>query len=276
MIPLLVVAGAMSAGSVISGAIGASQARKQQQEASAKVENYLNEIRNLSRDQLAQVMQAKEAWEQTFGSIRDNLVNYYQNLNPNSEGARRVQILEQNYSTMSDRLNSELASRGLATSGIATQANTALLADLASKRADAQYSVKGDIAKTQSEFYRGIAMPEQRALDYKEMQATQNLARAGYAGMDYFQQQANRSEASANAGMQQVGQALGGLAQTIGAGFMANELGLLGNSTPQPSTTLGYSQLPNSSDAYFVAPLQQQASSASIYQQDPFLKKFIK
>lgn len=278
MIPLLVVAGLMSAGSAISGVFGASQARRQQKEASSKVEDYLDNIRTLSQAQLQQVMQAKEAWENTFGSIRDNLVNYYQNLNPNTEGARRVQALEKNFANASERINAELASRGLSTSGIAAQANTALLAELASKRAEAQYSAQGDVAKAQSDFYRGIAMPEQRALDYKEMQAMQNLAQANYAGANYFQQVASRSEASANAGMQQVGQALGSLGQTIGTGLVANELGLLGGSgTTSPAVGAA---LPPSQSSYFTPPpfqsLQPQQSGASlISRQDPFLKKFI-
>lgn len=275
MIPLLVLAGITSGVSAISGLFGASQARKQQEQATAKVEEYLSAIRNLSQEQLQQVMQAKQDWENTFGGIRENLANYYQNLNPNTEAARRIQALEQNYNNASERINTELASRGLASSGIAAQANTALLSELASRRADAQYSAQGDVAKAQSQFYQGVAMPESRQLDFRESQALQTLAKANYAGADYYQQVANTAQGNANNAMQQVGQALGGIINTIATGVQANELGLLGQSTQPPSTALGYSNLPPSSNSYFSAPLTQQTNrSGGIFQQDSFLKKF--
>lgn len=228
----LILMGLFSGISALSGAVGAAQARRQQREYEEKAQGYLNRAQELSDQQLLETQKALQAWEKAFGSIKDNLNNYYNTLNPSSEAARKVQALEANYVQANTRLNESLASRGLSNSGIATQAQAQLLSNLATQKAEAEYTAPQDVAKQQLGYFSSVAMPEKRSLDYQQMQAYQNKNNALLGGAQMYQGLANKSEQMANAGMQQVGSALGNFANTAFSYGMADQMGLLGGAQP--------------------------------------------
>lgn len=267
----LVLLGLFSGLSALSGVVGSAQARRQQREYEEKAQGYLNRAQELSDEQLLKTQQALQAWEKAFGSIKDNLNSYYNSLNPASETARKVQSLEVNYQQANTRLNETLASRGLANSGIATQAQTQLLSNLATQKAEAEYNAPHDVAKQKLGYYASIAMPEKRSLDYQQMQAYQNKNNALLGGAQMYQGLANKSEQMANAGMQQVGSALGNLANTAFSYGMADQMGLLGSAEPvvgESNFNWQTGNLPN-------MPLTPQQQNLANDLSKPFLSQFI-
>lgn len=216
----------MSGISAVVGGIGAANAREDQERYQKRAEEYLNMIQNLSKEQLRQADQRRAKWESVFGSISENLANYYKSLDPNTERARRFQLLEKQYSQMNTRLNETLASRGMAASGLAAQAQADLTSNLANQKAEAAYQTQGDIAKQQAGFYSSVGLPQQQSILQQEANAYNLLGQAYSQGMSINQQLANQSGQMANAGMAQVGQALGNIASSVASYGMASELGL--------------------------------------------------
>lgn len=221
--------------SALFGGLGASQARKDQQDYANKAEGYLNAMQNLSNEQLLAAQQAKAAWENAFGSIQQNLTNYYKTMNPTSETARRFQALEQQYQQVSTRLNENLASRGLATSGIGAQAQAQLVSNLAYQKAEAEYQTPHDIAKQQMGYLSTIGMPQQQLNSLREAQALQSKFNTLQQGGGFYQSLANQASKQANAGMASVGQALGNAATNLTNYGIAQNMGLF--NSPPPSAT---------------------------------------
>lgn len=205
----------IGATSAISGLLGAKSASKNAKDYEQKGLDYLNKAQNLSNEQLLNAQKSHKLWEDTFGPIQQNLSNYYQSLNPTSEAARRVQELEQQYSQVTSRLTEDLASRGLLNSGIATQAQTALLANLANQRAEANYNAQADVANKQLGYFKDVGLQQQQLNTYEKTDAYRNLNQSYLDANRLYSSLASGAKSQANAGMSQVGQALGGIAGTF-------------------------------------------------------------
>lgn len=77
-------------------------------------------------------------WEKVYGPIQDNLSAYYNSLTPEKYEAQSIQAINQSYAAANTQITQSLAQRGIATSGLAAQAQV----DLATKRAQDTATVR--------------------------------------------------------------------------------------------------------------------------------------
>ncbi len=100
-----------------------------------------------------QMAQAQyDDWESTFGSIQDNMSNYYQAMDPKDFAAYSKQTVDQAYSDASDRLAKTLASRGIQGGGIEASARGLLEGDTAAQRAQLQFGAQQTHNQQQQQF----------------------------------------------------------------------------------------------------------------------------
>jgi len=108
-------------------------------------------------DYTAYKIQQEKEWDAMYGPIEKNLVSYYEHLNANSYVAKGNDILEQQYKGSMDRVNKELAARGLDTKG---GVSTSIMADslnmLAKSKSELQLQADDYVAQQQQQFYASM------------------------------------------------------------------------------------------------------------------------
>jgi len=135
---LVAVAGA----TVVSGAMSSRSASKSADAAS-----------DASAAQLAFEQERYDDWQAVYGPIQDNLSNYYQNVTPEYYAAVGLETFEQQYQTSLQRMDENLAQRGIdPSSGIAASLESQAELNAAETRAGIRRDSTQQAAEDQSRF----------------------------------------------------------------------------------------------------------------------------
>lgn len=225
-------AGVSALSNLFSG-ISASKDAKEAAEAQAQA---LNRMVDLQNEQLQLYKDELDNFQSVFGSVEQNLKNYYNSLSPDSVAAKDIQNLEVEFNRVNTQLNQQLAQRGLSNSGAAAAANTALASNLATSRAEARSNASQKVANQQLGWYSLGTQQKHAALAGlsgaygQAMQGQSNLASV------YGQQASN----AANAATQSFANIGSTITNAIGTSIVANALNGGGSSvTPQTTNSTG-------------------------------------
>lgn len=209
----------------ISAQQDAQKAQKAQQDA-------LNKMIAMNDEQIQLMKDELENFQSVFGSVEQNLKNYYSNLDPNSVAAKDIQNLEVEFNRVNTQLNQQLAQRGLTGSGAAVAANTALATNLATSRAEARSNAAQKVANQQLGWYSLGTQQKQFALS--------GLNNAYAQGANLYGNLANIYGNQASSAGQVASQSFSNVGSTInnavGNAIVANALNG-GDSSITPQTT---------------------------------------
>ena len=98
-------------------------------------------------------------WENTFGSVRNNLVDYYQNLDPMKYSTQWKADIEQNMGKALDQFDQVAAQSGIYTSGMKQQMQKEAAFDKAKQFAQADLAAPDYVAQQQNQFYGAYGEP---------------------------------------------------------------------------------------------------------------------
>lgn len=112
------------------------------------------EYNKIAQAQLDFAMEQYNDWEAVFGPVQDILSEYYSNLTPELIEAQGLEEFELEKEAQMGYLRETLAQRGIATSGIAAEAETQAALASASTRARIRAEAPMKAAQQQAEFLR--------------------------------------------------------------------------------------------------------------------------
>lgn len=135
------VAGAVVVGTVAGAAISADAAKDASRTAAAA-----------NDASLAFEYEKYDDWQATYGSIQDNLSDYYQNLTPEYYAAVGLEAFNQEQQASMTRVEQSLAQRGLADSSLATSIEAQSELDAAETRAGIRRDAPAQARQEQSNF----------------------------------------------------------------------------------------------------------------------------
>lgn len=211
--------GAFGLVSGISGIAGSVASSKAAREAKSQQDQYYAKARAGAEAQKAYYEQQLSDWKAMFGNVETQVADYFNNLSPEVRQNQYFQRLEQNYAASSQRLNETLAQRGLSSSGIVAAANTQLLQNLASSKAQAAIQAQDEVAQQKLGFYQlGVGQKNRLQAGYDNavnQQINLNAQMAGVAGQQANAYQQQAAQGLANAGSA-LGTAVGGIANALG------------------------------------------------------------
>ncbi len=104
--------------------------------------DYFNSQQDQQEVQRQMAQSQHDDWESTFGSIQDNMSNYYQSLDPNDFLKTSKQTVDKAYADANDRLAQTLATRGIQGGGVEASARGLLEGDTAAQRAQLQFGAQ--------------------------------------------------------------------------------------------------------------------------------------
>lgn len=192
-----------------------------------------------SESSAAQLEFAKEQyadWEKVYGPIQENLSAYYNSLTPEKYETQSIQAINQSYANANKQITQSLAQRGIATSGLAAQAQV----DLSSKQAQ-------DIATVRATSDQVVANEKTKFLSLGLGQYANTVAGVTNA----YGNQANFAAQQAGVYNQQAAQASAGIGSALSGGVnsylsynaMQNQNALLQNALSAgsiyPAASLG-------------------------------------
>lgn len=122
-------------GSAVVGAVSSSSSSKR---ASSSANAATAASSEASAAQLEFAKEQYADWEKAYGPIQDNLSAYYNSLTPEKYETQSIQAINQSYANANKQITQSLAQRGIATSGLAAQAQV----DLATKQAQDTATVR--------------------------------------------------------------------------------------------------------------------------------------
>lgn len=217
------------------------ESNREKRQANDKLVEAISKTQELANEKLHMFQEQQRVWENVFGSIRDNLSNYYKNLDAESLAAKNIQNLEMEYNRASKEVNQELARRGLVGSGADVSANTSLASNLATRRAEARTNAPAQVAQQQLGYLAGVGLPQQNSITAGLTNSYDTLLQANSSLTNLYSQQA------ASAG-QRAANSMAGVGQSImqGVQYGLFESALNGGATPtSPSAPFtGSSSLP--------------------------------
>lgn len=211
----------IAAAQVATGIAGIFESRKARKEQARMQEKALE----LQRQQLA-FQQAQYAnWQSVYGSIQDNLSNYFNSMSADSRARQNITMLEQEYNRASEVLNANLASRGMAGSGAAVLGTTQLEQSRAVNRVNARLEAEDYVTNAKMQFLN-LGLGQQAQLQNNISNTYSNMAQTmlGFAG-----NKGDQASGAASGGGSMIGQGLGTLGQAIG--MYAGSTGGTGTST---------------------------------------------
>ncbi|MDX9738851.1 MAG: tail fiber domain-containing protein [Candidatus Dojkabacteria bacterium] len=121
-------------------------------------------------------------WEKAFGSIQENLGEYYNNLSGTKYTNRALAAEAQEYSRANTELNSMLAQRGMSGSGMEAAAKTALLSSSVQNRAIIRATADDTVAQQKMNFL-GLGLGQGSAMLGTMAGQTGNIGNAYNANM---------------------------------------------------------------------------------------------
>lgn len=217
------------------------ESNREKRQANDKLVEAISKTQELANEKLHMFQEQQRVWENVFGSIRDNLSNYYKNLDAESLAAKNIQNLEMEYNRASKEVNQELARRGLVGSGADVSANTSLASNLATRRAEARTNAPAQVAQQQLGYLAGVGLPQQNSITAGLTNSYDTLLQANSSLTNLYSQQAASAGQRAASSMAGVGQSI---MQGVQYGLFENALN--GGATPtSPSAPFtGSSSLP--------------------------------
>lgn len=195
-----------------------------------------------SESSAAQLEFAKEQyadWEKVYGPIQENLSAYYNSLTPEKYETQSIQAINQSYANANKQITQSLAQRGIATSGLAAQAQV----DLSSKQAQ-------DIATVRATSDQVVANEKTKFLSLGLGQYANTVAGVTNA----YGNQANFAAQQSSMYSNQAAQAAQGVGTALSSGVnsylsynaMQNQTALLQNAlsagSTYPAASLGGTQ----------------------------------
>lgn len=217
------------------------ESNNEKRRANEKLVKAISKTQELATEKLHMFQEQQRVWENLFGSIQNNLSNYYKNLDAESLAAKNIQNLEMEYNRASKEVNQELARRGLVGSGADVSANTSLASNLATRRAEARTNAPAQVAQQQLGYLAGVGVPQQNSITAGLANSYDTLLQANSSLTNLYSQQA------ASAG-QMAANSMAGVGQSImqGVQYGLFESALNGGATPtSPSAPFtGSSSLP--------------------------------
>ena len=190
---------AVVGGSIIGGIASSRSSRR-----AARAQSKATTAASRSAEaQLAFQKEQYQDWQEVYGSIQDNLAEFYQNYDAEQVTALGLQNIEREYTASKKALVREMAQRGLDTSGLTAAGLTQLGAAKASEKATVRSNAGLQAARAQQSFL-GMGLGLESSLQQGIAGAYQNqTAIHSQAAIAHGQQ-----SAAAAAG---VGQAISGI-----------------------------------------------------------------
>jgi hypothetical protein len=107
-------------------------------------------------------------WEETFGGIEQNVVDYYANLDPTKFAIQQKQSLSDALDKNMQMFNEVAAQSGIYTSGMKQQAQKEMMFQKAKGFQEAELMAEDYVRGQQAGFYQGVALPQkQQAIGYQ-------------------------------------------------------------------------------------------------------------
>jgi len=122
-------------------------------------------------------------WENTFGGIRENLVDYYQNLDPVKYSTQAKAALGQQLDKSMEQFNEAAAQSGIYTSGMQLQAQKENAFQRAEAFAQADIMAPDQVAQMQNQFYGAYGEPMRQQAS--NMLGNSILQKGNLAGIGY-------------------------------------------------------------------------------------------
>lgn len=219
----------------ISASQSATKAKEAQQDAINKMLEMNDEQIQLMKDQL-------DNFQAVFGSVEQNLKNYYNSLSADSVAAKNIQNLEVEFNRASTQLNQQLAQRGLSNSGASVAANTSLATSLATSRAEARSNAASQVANQQLSWYSLGTQQKQAALAGLNNSYSSGASLYGNLA-NLYGSQANQASTAATQSFSNIGSTV---SNAIGQSIVANALSGGGSGNGGTTNSLG---LPSNSSA---------------------------
>lgn len=164
----------LGAVSVLSGLYSAYQ----QSEAQAAGESAQNRAMAIQQQQLQMDQERLQAeqykyneFQNLYGSIEENMANYYRTLSPTVYTSQMSAALTKQFDAASTQLRENMAARGIVGSGVEAGNMAELHSDKALGMAQAEANAPAWVAQQQQQFYSNQALPQQQRLDANINQA---------------------------------------------------------------------------------------------------------
>ena len=122
-------------------------------------------------------------WENTFGDIRSNLVEYYQNLDPLKYSTNMKAEIGQEIAKGVEQFDQAAAQSGIYTSGMALQNKKEAAFNQAQAFAQADIAAPDIVANMQNQFYGTYGEPARQAALTAQGNAILNKGQAAYMGL---------------------------------------------------------------------------------------------
>lgn len=130
------------AGAAIVGGVVSNNASKRATESAEK----------MAASELEFNQQRYSDWKDVYGSIQDNLSDYYTNLSPDMYEAQGLEAFNAEYQKAQDSVATSLAQRGITDSGLSTQLEQQGALSAAQSRAAIRMDAPAKVASLQSNF----------------------------------------------------------------------------------------------------------------------------
>jgi len=156
---------------VVIGAVGASESR----DASIRGSKIAKTREGRINQQLAD-------WENTYGTVEDNLSEYYNSLTPDSLIAQGLQTNQLEFQKAKERIRVEMTQRGLEDSGAEVAVNTSLEMQRAMSRARVRQEAPEIVRRQQTAFLEtGLKKKQQLETELSDLQRDKEAQARGEA-----------------------------------------------------------------------------------------------
>lgn len=133
------------------------------------------------KDEMAFEQQRYDDWQAVYGSVQDNLSNYYSNLTPEYIETQGLEAVEIERAKALGRLDVDMAQRGITDSGIAGKQLKDIELGTAEQRATVRATAPSLVAEEQSRFLQ-IGLGQNPDESMSRMLANQAITKENRAG----------------------------------------------------------------------------------------------
>ena len=142
----------MSWGAVAGAAVGVAGGLVGSKMSANAAESAADAQAQANRERLEFEKARYEEWQNTYGSLEDNLAKYYETLTPTLRTMQGLQAFEKEKNTALKNLRENLAQRGIANSGIAAQTETSIALESAAERASIRAAAPMEAPREKASF----------------------------------------------------------------------------------------------------------------------------
>ena len=170
---------ALSGGGIGSGGAGGVPTAREGLSHAKQVEQMLNQL-GKEYGEFAQGLWT--SWEDTWGDMRSNLVDYYDNLDPNKYAVGMKAEIRQNLDKQFEQFDQTAAQSGIYTSGMKLQAQKEKDFAMAQEFAGADIQAPEMVRDMQTQFYGAFGAPERSEALNAQQNAYNFRGQMGQAG----------------------------------------------------------------------------------------------